>query len=184
MAVRLECRAACAPSHQLRARALHVACGKRRRNAARSNSRRIELRASGARRSILIPPQTEVSARLSPSRWSRRRGSRPARDLTTSFTSRRERAARVSGGRQTARAANCGATPMRSSWAHPPLHRDGRHIAFTVADGERTILYTMDSDGREVRALTRSLESARQSRPGHPTGVRSYPPCSAKASRV
>jgi Tol biopolymer transport system component len=39
----------------------------------------------------------------------------------------------------------------------PAIARDGRHIAFTVADGERTILYTMDSDGREVRALTRSL---------------------------
>ena len=39
----------------------------------------------------------------------------------------------------------------------PTVARDGRHIAFTVADGERTILYTMDSDGREVRALTRSL---------------------------
>jgi Tol biopolymer transport system component len=40
----------------------------------------------------------------------------------------------------------------------PAVARDGRHIAFTVADGERTILYTMDSDGREVRALTRSLD--------------------------
>jgi len=39
----------------------------------------------------------------------------------------------------------------------PAVARDGRHIAFTVADGERTILYTMDSDGSEVRALTRSL---------------------------
>jgi Tol biopolymer transport system component len=39
----------------------------------------------------------------------------------------------------------------------PAVARDGRHIAFTVADGERTILYTMDSDGREVRAVTRSL---------------------------
>jgi Tol biopolymer transport system component len=39
----------------------------------------------------------------------------------------------------------------------PAVARDGRHIAFTVADGERTILYTMDSDGREVRALARSL---------------------------
>jgi Tol biopolymer transport system component len=40
----------------------------------------------------------------------------------------------------------------------PALARDGRHIAFTVADGERTILYTMDSDGKDVRALTRSLD--------------------------
>jgi Tol biopolymer transport system component len=39
----------------------------------------------------------------------------------------------------------------------PAVARDGRQIAFTVADGERTILYTMDSEGREVRALTRSL---------------------------
>jgi Tol biopolymer transport system component len=40
----------------------------------------------------------------------------------------------------------------------PAIARDGQHIAFTVADGERTILYTMDSDGREVRAVTRSLD--------------------------
>jgi len=40
----------------------------------------------------------------------------------------------------------------------PAVTRDGRGIAFTVADGERTILYTMDSDGREVRTLTRSLD--------------------------
>jgi Tol biopolymer transport system component len=39
----------------------------------------------------------------------------------------------------------------------PAVAWDGRHIAFTVADGERTILYTMDSDGKEVRTLTRSL---------------------------
>jgi Tol biopolymer transport system component len=35
--------------------------------------------------------------------------------------------------------------------------RDGQHIAFTIADGERTILYVMNSDGKEVRALTQSL---------------------------
>jgi dipeptidyl aminopeptidase/acylaminoacyl peptidase len=39
----------------------------------------------------------------------------------------------------------------------PTVALDGLHIAFTVADGERTILYTMDSDGKELRALTRSL---------------------------
>jgi Tol biopolymer transport system component len=39
----------------------------------------------------------------------------------------------------------------------PAVARDGRHIAFTVADGERTTLYPMDSDGKDVRALTRSL---------------------------
>jgi Tol biopolymer transport system component len=56
--------------------------------------------------------------------------------------------------------------PSRELWsdAHaiivgaPAVARDGRHIAFTVADSERTILYTMDSDGRDLRALTRSLE--------------------------
>jgi Tol biopolymer transport system component len=40
----------------------------------------------------------------------------------------------------------------------PAVARDGQHIAFTVADGERTILYAMNSDGGEVRALTRSLD--------------------------
>jgi len=40
----------------------------------------------------------------------------------------------------------------------PTVAPDGRHIAFTVADGERTILYTMDSDGKGVRVLTRSLQ--------------------------
>ena len=39
----------------------------------------------------------------------------------------------------------------------PAVARDGQHIAFTVADGERTILYVMNSDGKEVRALTQSL---------------------------
>jgi Tol biopolymer transport system component len=39
----------------------------------------------------------------------------------------------------------------------PAVARDGKHIAFTVADGERTILYAMNSEGGEVRALTRSL---------------------------
>ena len=40
----------------------------------------------------------------------------------------------------------------------PAVTRDGQHIAFTVADGERTTLYTMDSDGTKARAVTRSLE--------------------------
>ncbi|MGA7824884.1 MAG: hypothetical protein WCA14_11860 [Steroidobacteraceae bacterium] len=40
----------------------------------------------------------------------------------------------------------------------PAITRDGRYIAFTVANGERTILYTMDSDGRNVRAQTQSLD--------------------------
>jgi Tol biopolymer transport system component len=40
----------------------------------------------------------------------------------------------------------------------PAVAPDGRQIAFTVSDGERTILYTMDSDGKGVRAVTRSLE--------------------------
>ncbi len=38
------------------------------------------------------------------------------------------------------------------------MTRDGQHIAFTVADGERTALYTMDSDGTKARAVTRSLD--------------------------
>jgi Tol biopolymer transport system component len=40
----------------------------------------------------------------------------------------------------------------------PAVTRDGQHIAFTVADGERTTLYTMDSDGTKARAVTRSLD--------------------------
>jgi Tol biopolymer transport system component len=40
----------------------------------------------------------------------------------------------------------------------PAITPDGGHIAFTVANGERTILYTMGSDGRDVRAQTRSLD--------------------------
>jgi Tol biopolymer transport system component len=39
----------------------------------------------------------------------------------------------------------------------PAIAVDGRHIAFTVADGEQTTLYTMDSDGGSVRALTPAL---------------------------
>ena len=37
----------------------------------------------------------------------------------------------------------------------PAITPDGRQIAFTVANGTRTILYAMDSDGRGLRALTR-----------------------------
>ncbi len=40
----------------------------------------------------------------------------------------------------------------------PAVAPDGRQIAFTVVDGERTILYTMDRDGKGVRALTGSLD--------------------------
>lgn len=39
----------------------------------------------------------------------------------------------------------------------PAVAPDGRHIAFTVADGERTILYIMDSEGAGARPLTQSL---------------------------
>jgi Tol biopolymer transport system component len=40
----------------------------------------------------------------------------------------------------------------------PAVAPDGRHISFTVADGDgRTILYMMDSDGKGLQALTRSL---------------------------
>jgi Tol biopolymer transport system component len=40
----------------------------------------------------------------------------------------------------------------------PAIAPDGRHIAFTVADGEgQTTLYTMDSEGKGLRGLTRSL---------------------------
>jgi Tol biopolymer transport system component len=40
----------------------------------------------------------------------------------------------------------------------PSIAPDGRHIAFTVADGNgKTTLYTMDSDGKELRAITQSL---------------------------
>jgi Tol biopolymer transport system component len=40
----------------------------------------------------------------------------------------------------------------------PGVSRDGKQIAFTVADGDRTTLYAMDSNGGGVRAVTRSLE--------------------------
>jgi len=40
----------------------------------------------------------------------------------------------------------------------PAVTRDGQHIAFTVADGDRTILYTMDSEGMQLRAVTRALD--------------------------
>jgi Tol biopolymer transport system component len=40
----------------------------------------------------------------------------------------------------------------------PTVTPDGRQIAFTVTEGERVILFTMNSDGTEVRALTSSLQ--------------------------
>jgi Tol biopolymer transport system component len=40
----------------------------------------------------------------------------------------------------------------------PAIAPDGRHIAFTVADGDgKTTLYTMDNSGKELRAITQSL---------------------------
>jgi Tol biopolymer transport system component len=39
----------------------------------------------------------------------------------------------------------------------PSITQDGRRIAFAVADGERTALFTMDSDGTHLRAVTDSL---------------------------
>jgi Tol biopolymer transport system component len=40
----------------------------------------------------------------------------------------------------------------------PAVTRDGRRIAFTVADGMQTVLYVMDSDGGSVREVTRALQ--------------------------
>jgi Tol biopolymer transport system component len=39
----------------------------------------------------------------------------------------------------------------------PAVARDGRHIAFSVEDGGKTLLYIMDSDGSQVRVLADSL---------------------------
>ena len=39
----------------------------------------------------------------------------------------------------------------------PAVAADGMHIAFTVADGEKTTLYTMDSDGKAVRTVAEGL---------------------------
>jgi Tol biopolymer transport system component len=39
----------------------------------------------------------------------------------------------------------------------PAIGPGGRHIAFTTLAGDESILYSMDSDGGEVRALTHSL---------------------------
>jgi Tol biopolymer transport system component len=48
--------------------------------------------------------------------------------------------------------------PHASIVGAPAIAPDGRHIAFTVANGAQTVLYTIDSDGKDVRALTRSLD--------------------------
>jgi Tol biopolymer transport system component len=39
----------------------------------------------------------------------------------------------------------------------PSLAPDGRHVAFSVEEGERTVLYVMDNDGSNIRALADSL---------------------------
>lgn len=39
----------------------------------------------------------------------------------------------------------------------PALAPDGQHIAFTTEDSVRTVLYVMDNDGANLRALTDSL---------------------------
>jgi len=39
----------------------------------------------------------------------------------------------------------------------PSLASDGRQVAFSVEDGDRTVLYVMDNDGSHVRALAESL---------------------------
>lgn len=39
----------------------------------------------------------------------------------------------------------------------PAITPDGRRIAFTVKDGEKTLLYAMDSDGSHLRVVTDSL---------------------------
>jgi Tol biopolymer transport system component len=40
----------------------------------------------------------------------------------------------------------------------PAVTRDGRRIAFSVADGTQNVLYMMDGDGKDVREVTRSLQ--------------------------
>ena len=40
----------------------------------------------------------------------------------------------------------------------PAMTRDGRQIAFTATEGDQTVLYVMDSDGRNLRGVARSLE--------------------------
>lgn len=39
----------------------------------------------------------------------------------------------------------------------PSLAADGRHVAFSVEEGDRTVLYVMDNDGLHVRVLADSL---------------------------
>lgn len=40
----------------------------------------------------------------------------------------------------------------------PALTRDGRRIAFTAAEGGQTVLYVMDSDGKNLHGVARSLQ--------------------------
>ncbi len=69
----------------------------------------------------------------------------------------------TSAGRQGIWKAQHGETHELWSDAHativgaPAIAVDGRHIAFTVAIGERTTLYTMDSDGGSIKALAPAL---------------------------
>jgi Tol biopolymer transport system component len=39
----------------------------------------------------------------------------------------------------------------------PSLASDGRHVAFSIEEGDRTVLYVMDNDGSHVRVLADSL---------------------------
>jgi Tol biopolymer transport system component len=39
----------------------------------------------------------------------------------------------------------------------PAISRDGRHVAFSVRDGDRTLLYMIDNDGAGVRVLASAL---------------------------
>jgi Tol biopolymer transport system component len=39
----------------------------------------------------------------------------------------------------------------------PAISRDGRHVAFSVKDGDRTLLYMLDNDGSGVRVLASAL---------------------------
>ena len=39
----------------------------------------------------------------------------------------------------------------------PAISRDGRHVAFSAKDGDRTLLYMIDSDGSGLRVLASAL---------------------------